>query len=121
MSESRERSPQAGDPGPPREARARWSVGDVIRHQRFGYRGVIVDVDPRFMGSHDWYRQMAKTNPPRDRPWYHVLVDELERRTYVAERNLEADPNPAPIRHPDVALHFESLEGDRCVPRRRQN
>jgi heat shock protein HspQ len=64
---------------------------------------------------------MAKTKPPRDRPWYHVLIDEFEHRTYVAERNLEPDPNPAPIRHPDVALHFERLKGDHYVPRRSKN
>jgi heat shock protein HspQ len=101
--------------------KAKFSVGQLIHHQIFDYRGVIVDVDPRFMGTQEWYREMAKSNPPRDRPWYHVLVDEFEHRTYVAERNLEADPNPAPIRHPEVALHFGSLKGDHYIPRRRQN
>ena len=100
---------------------AKFSVGQLVHHQIFDYRGVIVDVDPRFMGSQDWYRQMARTKPPRDRPWYHVLVDEFEHRTYVAERNLEADPTHAPIRHPDVAAHFTGLKEGRYVLRRRQN
>ena len=101
--------------------KAKFSVGQLIHHQIFDYRGVIFDVDPRFMGSQVWYRQMAKTNPPRDRPWYHVLVDEYEHRTYVAERNLEADPTDAPIQHPDVATHFTGLKEGRYVLRRRQN
>lgn len=101
--------------------KAKFSVGQLIHHQIFDYRGVIVDVDPRFMGSQDWYRQIAKTNPPRDRPWYHVLVDDFEHRTYVAERNLEANPTDAPIQHPDVATHFTGIKEGRYVPRRRQN
>ncbi len=113
MSESRERSPQAGDPGPPREARARWSVGDVIRHQRFGYRGVIVDVDPVFSGTDEWYDQVARSRPPRDQPWYHVLVDEGEHSTYVAERHPEADTGGQPIRHPALDRFFDAFKGGR--------
>ena len=104
-----------------RTIEAKFSVGQLVHHKIFDYRGVIVDMDPRFMGSHDWYRQMAKTDPPRDRPWYHVLVDEFEHRTYVAERNLEADPTQNPVRHPDVAAQFTGLEEGRYVPRWRQN
>jgi heat shock protein HspQ len=101
--------------------KAKFSVGQLIHHQLFDYRGVIVDVDPGFMGSRDWYGQMAKTKPPRDRPWYHVLVDESAHQTYVAERNLEPDPTRTPIRHPDVTVHFAGLKEGRYIPRRRQN
>ena len=33
------------------EQQAKFSVGQVIHHTKFGYRGVIVDVDPEFRGS----------------------------------------------------------------------
>jgi hemimethylated DNA binding protein len=56
------------------EARARFQVGQPIHHKRFDYRGVIVDVDPVFCGSEEWYQLMATSRPPKDRPWYHVLV-----------------------------------------------
>ena len=56
------------------EARARFRVGQPIQHKRFAYRGVIVDVDPVFCGTEAWYEAMATSRPPKDRPWYHVLV-----------------------------------------------
>ena len=72
----------------------KYSVGQIIHHLRFDYRGVIVDLDATFQGTEEWYLEMAKSKPPRDKPWYHVLVDQSFTMTYVAERNLEADPSP---------------------------
>ena len=88
----------------------KYSVGQIIHHLRFDYRGVIVDVDATFQGTEEWYREMAKSKPPRDKPWYHVLVDESFTMTYVAERNLEADPSPKPINHPLVDQYFNRFE-----------
>ena len=48
----------------------KFSIGQIIHHLRFDYRGVIVDVDADFQGSEEWYREMAKSKPPRDKPWY---------------------------------------------------
>ena len=89
---------------------ARFSVGQIIHHKRFDYRGVIVDVDPVFQGTDEWYEQMARSRPPKDRPWYHVLVHDADVETYVAERHLEADPSGAPIRHRYVDQFFTGLE-----------
>ena len=41
------------------------------------------------------------------RPWYHVLVDNAQHMTYVAERNLEPDALQDPIKHP-LLDHFFS-------------
>ena len=79
---------------------AQFSVGEVIHHKLFDYRGVIVDVDPVFSGSEDWYDRIAKSRPPKDRPWYHILVDDGENNTYVSEQNLEADWSKEAIDHP---------------------
>ena len=68
---------------------AQFSIGQVIHHSRFGYRGVIVDVDATFQHSEEWYDSMARSRPPKDQPWYHVLVHDSDHMTYVAERNLE--------------------------------
>ena len=43
---------------------------------------------------------MARSKPPRDKPWYHVLVDQSSSMTYIAERNLEVEPSPRPIQYP---------------------
>lgn len=89
------------------ERTARFSVGEVVHHRRFDYRGVIADVDPVFSLTEQWYETMARSRPPKDEPWYHVLVHGGDQMTYVAERNLEADESGEPIRHPLVAQLFQ--------------
>ncbi len=89
---------------------ADFSVGQLIQHRRFDYRGVIVDVDPTFQGTEEWYEEMARSRPPRDKPWYHVLVDGASHTTYVAERNLEADTSGKPIYHPALDHFFARFE-----------
>ncbi len=101
---------------------AQFGVGQVVLHKLFNYRGVIYDVDPVFMLSDEWYRQMAKSNPPRDEPWYRVLVDNATHETYVAERNLEPDADPEdPVRHPLLDAYFSGFEDDHYLPRDRGN
>ena len=102
-------------------ADARFSPGLPIHHRRFGYRGVIVDVDAHFEGTEDWYLEMARSRPPKDAPWYHVLVHEAEHMTYVAERNLEPDTSGQPIRHPLLSRFFDRYEDGRYVSRRSAN
>lgn len=94
-------------------ASARFHVGQLIRHQRFDYRGVVADVDATFQGTDEWYEQVARSRPPRDAPWYHVLPDGAEHTTYVAERNLAADESGEPVDHPLIAEVFESFEDGR--------
>lgn len=90
-------------------AHAKFCVGQIIHHNKFDYRGVIVDVDPTFQGSDEWYEQVARSRPPKDSPWYHVLVHNSNAQTYVAERHLERDVSDAPIEHPFVSVFFEGL------------
>jgi heat shock protein HspQ len=100
---------------------AHFSVGEVILHKRHGYRGVIIDVDATFALSEDWYEQVARSRPPKDKPWYHVLVDQAGQQTYVAERHLESDPEPAQVDHPDLGAHFNEYRNGRYVLRRSVN
>jgi heat shock protein HspQ len=87
-----------------------FQVGQVIHHRLFDYRGVIVECDAVFSGSDDWYEQVARSRPPRDRPWYHVLVHGSTHTTYVAERNLAVDESGNPVAHPLLGLHFDEFE-----------
>ena len=96
------------DPNEP--AAARFGIGQVVHHLRFGYRGVVVDVDPTYQGTEEWYHEVARSRPPRDRPWYHVLVDDADHTTYVAERHLEPDDSDEPIRHPLLGQYFDRFE-----------
>jgi len=100
---------------------AKFNVGQVIHHRLFNYRGVVLDVDPVFQGSEEWYDQVAHSRPPKDKPWYRVLVDEAEHETYVAERNLESDTTGDPIRHPFLDDFFSRLADGSYRLRSRHN
>jgi heat shock protein HspQ len=78
---------------------------------------VIVDVDPQFQGTDEWYEAMATSTPPKDAPWYHVLVHDASHMTYVAERNLERDAADAPIRHPLLRTFFDGQRDGRYIKR----
>lgn len=88
---------------------AKFAIGQVIKHRLFGYRGVVFDVDPHFQGTEEWYEQMAKSRPPKDKPWYRVLVHGNAYETYVAERNLDPDDSGEPVDHPLVESFFDGF------------
>lgn len=95
--------------------RARFSVGELIHHRLFDYRGVIVDVDRKFQGTEEWYEIVAKSRPPKDKPWYHVLVHGSDHSTYVAEQNLEPDDSDDPIMHPMLDQFFSRFVNGKYV------
>jgi len=107
--------------GAPGDGSAHFAPGELIHHKRFDYRGVVVDVDPVFQLTEEWYEQMARSRPPKDEPWYHVLVHEATHMTYVAQRNLEPDALGAPIRHPLLADYFDTFVDGRYERRQRPN
>ena len=90
----------------------RFLIGQLVRHRRYGYRGVVVDFDIRCIASDDWY-EANQTQPDRDQPWYHVLVDGSTYVTYAAEENLLADDTDQPIHHPLVPHLFAAFDGQR--------
>ncbi len=100
---------------------ARFAIGETICHILFQYRGVIYDVDPVFLGSEEWYQQVARTRPPKDQPWYRVLVDGGDHETYVAQRNLESDGSGGPVDHPLINRFFAGYREGVYVPRSRAN
>jgi heat shock protein HspQ len=100
---------------------ARFAVGQIVRHTLFNYRGVVVDVDPRYCGSDEWYRKMAPSRPPKNKPWYTVLMHSTDTHTYVAERNLEPDDSGEPIAHPDLDAYFIGYTDGGYVARDRGN
>ena len=101
------------------DSKAKFSVGELVHHLLFDYRGAIFDVDAEFQGSEEWYAQMARSRPPRDEPWYHVLVHNGTHTTYVAERNLEEDLGKDPIHHPLSEEFFAGFETSHSIIRRR--
>lgn len=100
---------------------AKFSVGQLVHHRLFNYRGVVVDVDPVYQNTDAWYQMMTKSNPPKDKPWYHILVDDADYITYVAEQNLEPDDTGQPITHPSLEKYFEKLENGSYISRSRKH
>ena len=88
---------------PPDEAK--FSPGEVVHHLRYGYRGLVVDFDPTCQADGDWYKA-NQTQPDKNQPWYHVLVDGQQQVTYVAQSNLQSDTTGDPIVHPMLNLFF---------------
>lgn len=93
----------------------RFSIGELVHHRLFDYRGVVIGVDLSFEGTDEWYESVARSKPPRDRPWYHVLPDGARHQTYVADRNLESDRSGQPIEHPLVEVYFTHFIAGRYV------
>lgn len=48
--------------------KAKFSIGDIIHHKHFNYRGVIFNVDDSMQLSDEWYEQVAKSRPPEISP-----------------------------------------------------
>ena len=90
--------------------KAKFSIGDLVRHRVFPFRGVIFDVDPEFANSDEWYESIPdEIRPRKDQPFYHLFAenDETEYIAYVSEQNLLNDENREPVRHPQVSEVFE--------------
>ena len=100
---------------------ATFSVDQLVWHRLFHYRGVVFDVDPIFLGSEEWYEEVAKSRPPKDEPWYHVLVHNAVHQTYVAERNLDQDDSGERIKNPGIEAVFSGFDGVRYSSRARSN
>jgi len=92
-----------------------FSVGELVRHKRYGYRGVVVDFDMRCQACDKWY-YANKTQPGREQPWYHVLVhDSGGLSTYVAQTNLETDTSGEPVNHPRIGCYFTGFSNGHYV------
>ena len=87
----------------------RFTPGQLVRHRRYGYRGVIVERDECCQADDDWYYK-NQTRPDRDQPWYHVLVGGSSTCTYAASENLVEDWTGEPIEHPLLVHFFDGFE-----------
>ncbi|SNZ07636.1 heat shock protein HspQ [Cohaesibacter gelatinilyticus] len=90
--------------------RAKFQIGQVVKHRVYSFRGVIFDVDPEFDNSEEWYDAIPEdVRPRKDQPFYHLFAenDETEYVAYVSEQNLLEDDSNEPVRHPQVRQIFK--------------
>ena len=99
---------------------AKYTIGQVVRHRVYPFRGVVFDVDPLFSNTEEWYQQIpAEVRPHKDQPFYHLFAENAESEyvAYVSEQNLLPDESGEPVRHPQVAEVFERDEAGGYHPR----
>lgn len=115
-------SPQAGRViDAPRLTRARFAIGDVVRHKHHDFRGVVFDIDPVFANSEEWYQSIpVDVRPLREQPYYHLLAENEESSyvAYVSQQNLMADSEGGPVDHPSLSQIFDEYNNGRYQLRR---
>ena len=93
---------------------AKFSIGDVVKHKHFNFRGVIYDVDFEFNNSEELYQSIPKdVRPKKNQPFYHLLAEnnEITYEAYVSEQNLMSDDSDEPIKHPLIEEIFTGKKG----------
>ncbi|GAA3896361.1 heat shock protein HspQ [Sphingomonas limnosediminicola] len=96
--------------------RARFAIGEVVRHRIFDFRGVVFDVDPAFANSDEWYEAIPEAiRPAKEQPYYHLLAENAETTyvAYVSQQNLIVDESNEPVDHPAIGTMFDRMEGGR--------
>ena len=94
--------------------KAKFSIGDVVKHRHFNFRGVIYDVDFEFNNSEEWYQSIPKdVRPRKNQPFYHLLAEsnEVTYEAYVSEQNLLIDDSNEPVKHPLIEEIFVGKKG----------
>jgi len=111
-------SPEPRDARPPH---VNFRVGQVVKHKRWGYRGVIIGWDETARAPASWIEEMHKGSPDwRLQPNFAILVDTRDRPapqiTYVPQENLEVVKHTK-ILHPSTDDYFENFDGSQYLPR----
>ena len=93
---------------------AKFSIGEVVKHRHFDFRGVIYDVDFEFNNSEEWYQSIPKdVRPKKNQPFYHLLAEsnDVTYEAYVSEQNLLIDHSNEPVKHPLIEEIFIGKKG----------
>lgn len=91
-----------------------FAIGQVVKHRIYEFRGVIVDVDPEFDNTEEWWLAIPEeVRPRKDQPFYHLLAENesTSYEAYVSEQNLLIDETGEPVNHPQVAEVFGEFLG----------
>ena len=92
---------------------AKYHLGQVLRHRKHPFRGVVFDVDAIFANTDEWYENIpVESRPSKDQPFYHLLAenDQSYYVAYVSEQNLLPDDTGEPVNHPDLENMFGDFE-----------
>src|SRR3977135_3079625 len=78
--------------------KAKFAIGQVVKHRIYPFRGVVFDVDPVFANTEEWLASIPEeVRPRRDQPFYHLLAENAQ-TTYVAYVSPQDPASRCPIR-----------------------
>jgi heat shock protein HspQ len=93
---------------------AKFSIGQVIRHRFYAFRGVVFDVDPQFADRAPLYEtiNLIEGRQRKDQPFYYLFAENGQTPyvAYVSEQNLIPDASDEPVSHPQIDAMFECDE-----------
>jgi heat shock protein HspQ len=92
---------------------AKFSIGQVVKHKLFPFRGVVFDVDSEFSNTEEWLTSIPEPiRPRRDQPFYHLFAENSDSHyvAYVSEQNLMPDDSGEPVDHPQIELLFDETD-----------
>lgn len=110
------------EPRYPRPSHIKYRIGQVVKHRKWGYRGVIVGWDPLAKAPPSWIKENHDKNEHwSTQPNYAILVDIRDRTipqlAYVPEENIQLAPSSVRITHPGMEDYFEEFDGAQYLPR----
>ena len=100
---------------------AKFGIGAIVKHRVYPFRGVVVDVDPEFDNTDEWYESIpAELRPDKAQPFYHLLAENSDSyyTAYVSQQNLISDGDAGPVDHPELEDMFDDFDDGRYPPRR---
>lgn len=110
------------EPRYPRPSHIKFRIGQIVKHRKWGYRGVVVGWDSLAKAPSTWIKENHNQNEHwSTQPNYAILVDIRDRTipqlAYVPEENIELAPALVRITHPGMEDYFEDFDGAQYLPR----
>ncbi|XP_041461938.1 uncharacterized protein LOC121413282 isoform X2 [Lytechinus variegatus] len=106
----------------PRPRHVRYRIGQVVRHKRMGYRGVIVGWDLTATAPAQWLKDNIPPDQQhfRHQPNYLLLVHSLDKQSfttaYITQELLQGVQS-IKVQHPQIDEYFEAFDGSRFLAR----
>lgn len=96
----------------------KFSIGEIVKHKFLDFRGVIIDLDPEFNNTEEWYQSIPQAfRPHKDQPFYHLLAEngEIFYTAYVSQQNLLKDESNISLKHPEIPVFFSGFKDGKFI------
>ena len=96
---------------------SQFTVGDIVRHKKYGFRGVVLAWDPTPVTDVSRWDGLQDIVDPHAQPFYHILPDQNDCRDvfggerpmrYVCQENLELLVNAEDV----AGMEIENVDSD---------